>query len=117
MLPDHNPRFYERLLLGAGLEPAEDLVAWWIDARDPSRFERPARAIERARTRHGWTIRALDERRFDAELEVLRGVYNRAWEANWGFVPMTAEEFAFSAAFKRRYGVAPGRFRRSSPIG
>ncbi len=30
-----------------------------------------------------------------------------------------ASEFAFSAAFKRRYGVAPGRFRRStlSPVG
>jgi AraC-like DNA-binding protein len=25
-----------------------------------------------------------------------------------------ASEFAFSAAFKRRYGVAPGRFRRAA---
>ena len=98
----YNPPWYERLLLGAGLEPAEDLLAWWIDARDPSRFDRPGRVIERAKARHGWTIRPLDERRFDAELEILRGVYNRAWEANWGFVPMTEEEFAFSAADLRR---------------
>lgn len=101
MMP-YNPRFYEGLLLGAGLEPAEDLLAWWLDAHDPSRYDRPWRIVDRARARHGWTIRALDERRFDAELEILRGVYNSAWEANWGFVPMTAEEFAFSAADLRR---------------
>ena len=40
--------------------------------------------------------------RFAAELDRIRTVYNAAWEANWGFVPMTAEEFAFSAEDLRR---------------
>jgi GNAT superfamily N-acetyltransferase len=40
--------------------------------------------------------------RFAEDLGLLRSVYNRAWEANWGFVPMTEAEFAFSAEEMRR---------------
>ena len=31
-------------------------------------------------------------KRFDAELEIVRTIYNQAWEKNWGFVPMTRAE-------------------------
>ena len=32
-------------------------------------------------------------KRFDAEVEAVWQVYNSAWSRNWGFVPMTKEEF------------------------
>jgi GNAT superfamily N-acetyltransferase len=32
-------------------------------------------------------------KRWDAELERFRDLYNRAWEKNWGFVRYTNEEF------------------------
>jgi GNAT superfamily N-acetyltransferase len=35
--------------------------------------------------------------RFDAEVETAFAVYNAAWSANWGFVPMTDAEFRFAA--------------------
>jgi hypothetical protein len=101
MMP-YNPPWYEALLLGAGLEPAEDLLAWWTRADDLPDRERQERLEARARERYGWTIRTLDMGRFDADLARMREVYNRAWEANWGFVPMTEEEFAFAAEEFRR---------------
>ena len=30
--------------------------------------------------------------RFAEELAIVKEIYNRAWEKNWGFVPMTSEE-------------------------
>ena len=30
---------------------------------------------------------------FENELEIVRQIYNAAWSKNWGFVPMTPEEF------------------------
>ncbi len=97
-----NPPWYEGLLLGAGLEPAEDLLAWEVLTKDVLADERTDRILERARRRHGWTLRPIRMDRFAAELETVRGIYNRAWEANWGFVPMSEAEFAFAAEDLRR---------------
>jgi GNAT superfamily N-acetyltransferase len=101
MMPWNFP-WAEELLLGAGLAPAEDLLAWQVMTADLMADDRMERIVERARGRHGWAIRPIRMDRFDAELEVIRGLYNRAWEANWGFVPMSAEEFAFAAEDLRR---------------
>lgn len=98
LLMPYNPPWYEDLLRGAGLEPAEDLLAWWMEDRFFEDRDRILRVVERARRRHGWSLRPLRMDRFDEELERIREVYNRAWEANWGFVPMSPEEFAFAAA-------------------
>ncbi|MHC4924346.1 MAG: GNAT family N-acetyltransferase [Planctomycetota bacterium] len=96
MMP-YNPPWYADLLASAGCEPAEDLLAWDLHERTIDR-KRFGRIVERSRKKHGWTLRPLRMDRFDEEIDRIRSVYNRAWEANWGFVPMTAEEFAWAAA-------------------
>jgi GNAT superfamily N-acetyltransferase len=97
-----NPPWYEGLLLGAGLQPAEDLLAWrYLFAEVPA-DERRDRILERARGRHGWTLRPVRMDRFEEDLDVIRRIYNEAWEANWGFVPMSEAEFAFAAEDLRR---------------
>jgi len=35
---------------------------------------------------------------FKSEVDKLHDVYNAAWEKNWGFVPMTKDEFRFAAS-------------------
>jgi GNAT superfamily N-acetyltransferase len=98
----YNPPWYEELLLGAGLAPVEDLLAWEVLTAEVAGDERARRIVDRARKRHGWTIRPLRMDRFDEDVDLLRAVYNSAWEANWGFVPMTEEEFTFAAEDLRR---------------
>ena len=40
----------------------------------------------------GITLRPLNMKDFDGEVERIKALYNAAWEKNWGFVPMTDHE-------------------------
>jgi GNAT superfamily N-acetyltransferase len=90
MLMNHNPRYYEGLLLGAGLRPVKELYAWWIDEAPDLRpwLARAARIAAR-----GVTLRPIRKRDLAAEVERVKGIYSEAWYDNWGSVRMTDAEF------------------------
>lgn len=92
----YNREDYDALLLGAGLAKVKDLVAYWIPSAGPIP-ERVVRIAERTLYRQGYTVRMLDLKRWDAEIDTLLDLYNRCWERNWGFVPMTEAEFRHAA--------------------
>ncbi len=93
----HNPPWYESLLLGAGFAAVKNLLVFQGDHRDGVP-ERLTRAIELIKRRQGITVRPLDMKRFSQEVETIKSLYNRAWERNWGFVPMTDREIDHAAA-------------------
>ena len=89
MMP-YNPRYYPALLERAGFVKAKDLVAFNLKSQTiPDRLSRFGDEIAK---REGVTVRSLDMKRFKVDVNRVRVVYNRAWERNWGFVPMTDEE-------------------------
>lgn len=91
VMMSHNPPYYARLVEAAGLAKAKDLLAYWIDgSRVPERLQS---AMERLAARAGVTIRSLRMKDLPAEVRRVQEVYNAAWSRNWGFVPMTEEEF------------------------
>lgn len=98
-LTSWNPPYYDSLLQNAGLSIAKDLVGYWLPYgeagfRVPPRVEAlAARAKERAKL----TFRDIDPKRYWDEVELCWQIYNSAWERNWGFVPMTRDEFMFQA--------------------
>lgn len=88
----HNPRYYPDLFDSAGFVKAKDLLAFLFD--DPDAM--PQRWLEmsdRMVNRHGAKLRTLDLRHFRRDVDAMKEVYNSAWARNWGFVPMTDEEF------------------------
>jgi GNAT superfamily N-acetyltransferase len=91
MMP-YNPPYYEGLLTGWGLEKVKDLLAHKGTvakfARD--RLELLERRIRRSEPRV--SVRGLRMDKFDQEVDLVRKLYNAAWERNWGFVPMTDAE-------------------------
>jgi GNAT superfamily N-acetyltransferase len=93
MMP-HNPRYYVTLLEQAGFTKAKDL--WVYQGGSEERYipvpERLARGTELIRQRQGITLRALNLKDFEGEVERIKELYNAAWEKNWGFVPMTEHE-------------------------
>jgi GNAT superfamily N-acetyltransferase len=94
MMP-HNPPHYAKLLEGAGLRKAKDLLAYQRTSEGlPDRL---TEASEGLRARYDIRIRTLDLGRFGEEVAVIKRLYNEAWERNWGFVPMTDEEIDFLA--------------------
>ena len=91
----HNPPYYGRLLEGAGLARAKDLLAYWMGTNEAP--ERLVRGAERLEKREGVTLRPLRMDRLADEVRLIQGIYNSAWARNWGFVPMTDEEFQYIA--------------------
>jgi GNAT superfamily N-acetyltransferase len=55
--------------------------------------EKIARISEKVKKREGITIRQANLKNWDAEVRLIKELYNAAWEKNWGFVPMTDKEF------------------------
>ncbi len=95
MMP-YNPPYYAGLITGLGYRKAKDLVACYYDCRGDIP-EYLTRFSARVQERLPVTVRMLDRSRFEEEVRTAFGVYNRAWAANWGFVPMTEAEFAYMA--------------------
>jgi hypothetical protein len=92
----YNPPYYIDLCEKLGLKKAEDLLAFYLDDAHPI-SERWLNIVEKMRTRSRIKIRTIRMNEFESELEIVRTIYNDAWSKNWGFVPMTEEEFQHTA--------------------
>lgn len=88
MMP-HNPRYYVQLTEQAGFKKAMDLICYQGTGAMP---ERLVRATQIVAQRQGVTLRPLNMKRFKEEVELVKVLYNAAWEKNWGFVPLTDPE-------------------------
>ena len=86
----HNPRYYADLVERAGFAKARDLLCYEGSGdAPPQRLVEGARKMaERARVR----LRPLDMKRFWAEVELVKALYNASWEDNWGFIPLNDAE-------------------------
>jgi len=89
MMP-HNPPYYVALHQGYGFTKAKDLIAFASPDGPPP--ERITRAVNVIAERKGITLRPLNMKRFKEEVELVKALYNQAWERNWGFVPLTNAE-------------------------
>jgi len=91
MMPHTRP-YYLDFMRDLGYERAKDLLAFHYEWQGavPERFARLARRVEE---RTSIRVREMDTSRFEQEVATAFEIYNSAWERNWGFVPMTREEF------------------------
>ncbi len=121
MMP-HNPPWYGELIEQAGFRKARDLLVYQggsLDRVVPTP-ERLTRGVELIRKRMGLTLRPLREAEFAREVERIKGMYNRSWERNWGFVPLTGAEIDHLAAQFRPVVVpdlAPFLEKDGEPVG
>lgn len=93
-----NPKYYETLHDSAGLKQAKDLVAYFLPTDKISALpEKVIKYAERVKKESRISFRDFDLKNFDREVEICFDIYNSAWEKNWGFFPMTREEFVFAA--------------------
>lgn len=96
MMP-YNPPSYPPLIEAAGFRKVKDLLAQWFTI-SPEPLDRLRRLSERVRRKEKEIVfRSVTKRGLFRDLPKIREVYNAAWEKNWGFVPMTAEEMEFMA--------------------
>lgn len=95
MMP-YNPPYYGALIEGAGFRKAKDLWAYLARASDVVE-EKAMRVGDRALGANGFHVRPIRMKAFREDVERVWEVYNSAWMRNWGFIPMSREEFLHSA--------------------
>jgi hypothetical protein len=89
----YNPPYYVELLESCGFKKAIDLYAYYVDDRSLVTPEKLRRVADRLKEREKISVRTINLKDFAREVELVREVYNDAWSRNWGFVPVTREEF------------------------
>jgi len=96
ILMTYNPRYYPLLCDTYGFKKSKDLYAYLLENEKviTEKLERGQRLV---RDRYKLTVRNVDFKNLDRDIIVLKDLYNRSWEKNWGAVAMTDEEFDFLA--------------------
>ncbi len=94
-----NPKYYEELHDKYGLTKAKDLVAYIIaKEKNVGLPEKVVNYVKRLRAENSRIkFRDFNTKDFTGEVEKCFEIYNAAWEKNWGFFPMSKEEFMFAA--------------------
>ncbi len=104
IMMNYNPSWYPARYEAAGLSKAKDLLAFKV-RRSPE-LDRLLALADKLIARHGVRLRGLNMKDFPKEVDRILDLYNRCWEKNWGFVPMTESEVRHFAS-ELRYGIDP----------
>ena len=92
----YNPPYYAGLLERAGLKKAKDLFAY-ITTATATAGHKAMRVAERAMRSSRVVIRPVNMKKFQADVDSIWSIYSSAWIRNWGFAPLTREEFRLLA--------------------
>jgi GNAT superfamily N-acetyltransferase len=95
MMPYTKPD-YPDLMTRLGYSKAKDLLAYEYEYQG-SIPDHLVRFSQRIRERKRIVIRPINMQRFVEDVETIFRIYNAAWSRNWGFVPVTEEEFRSTA--------------------
>jgi len=87
----YTPEYYLELAERYGMKKAMDLYGYYLDDTMPI-AERVVKVAEQVQHREDLVIRKLNLKKLREEVEKVKYIYNKAWEKNWGFVPLTDEE-------------------------
>ncbi len=92
----YNPPYYIQFFEKFGLKKAMDLYAYLIEGKNPPP-KKLVRIAEKVREKENLVVRPLKMKNYDEEVKKVHHIYNNAWSKNWGFVPMTGDEFSHLA--------------------
>jgi GNAT superfamily N-acetyltransferase len=95
MMP-YNPPYIPKLAEQFGLKKAVDLVAYKL-TKGTGISQRISGVVDRLMKRSNISIRPINMKDFENELDRVNEIYNSAWEQNWGFVPLYEDEFRYTA--------------------
>ncbi|MGN8226380.1 GNAT family N-acetyltransferase [Gracilimonas sp. BCB1] len=92
MMP-YNFSYYDELIKNAGFQKEMDMYAYIVDTETVA-VDRMSRAMEIVKKRlPDIEIRPVNLKKMDSEIKIVREIFNKAWKDNWGFIPLSEEEF------------------------
>ena len=103
----YNPPYYEKLFEENGFKKTQDLYAYWGEvAMLPKVREKLLPICEQIQERLGATVRSVDVKNFQRDVEMFLNIYNRGLTNTWGYVPMSLKEIE-EMAFFLKYLIVP----------
>ncbi len=98
LMQTYNKPYYINLVEKEGYTKQVDLIAWnWEGQNYDDKSVRLLNTLQERLKRNNIIIRKVSLKDFKNETVKLREVYNKAWDHNTGFVPLTDEEFDYLA--------------------
>ena len=91
IMTSHSPRYYGAAIETCGYQPAQDMLAYELDIHSYTSPVSMQDLISRNSDRV--KVRQLDPKNKVADFDLMRDIFNDAWQDNWNFVPFTQEEF------------------------
>lgn len=99
----YNPPYYHQLMEKYGMKKAKDLYAYYHSTQAPIP-EKLQRVVEKLTKKKNIVVRPILRKTLEEDTEKMLRVYTSAWAKNWGFVPITENEFnATKEKLKRIY--------------
>ena len=93
ILMPYNKEYYDKIIKNAGYSKEMDLLAYLV-TQDSVDHDRANRAMDIVKKRlPGIRIRKINLRKIKDEVKIIREIFNSAWSKNWGFIPLSKEEF------------------------
>ena len=91
VMTSHSPRYYGAAIEACGYQSAQDMLAYELDIHSYTSPVSMQDLISRNSDRV--KVRQLDPKNKVADFDLMRDIFNDAWQDNWNFVPFTQEEF------------------------
>lgn len=92
LMPYHK-EYYDDIIKNSGYKKEMDLLAYLV-TQDSVDHERANRAMDIVKKRlPGISIRKIKMRKIKEEVKIIREIFNSAWKNNWGFIPLSSDEF------------------------
>lgn len=98
IMMSYNPKYYIKLLETYGCHLSMKMFAYKLEEQEVLKNEKLIRVKDIALQRAKCTVRTINKSKLNVEIENVKKIYNKAWENNWGFVPMTDPELELMAS-------------------
>ena len=96
IMMNYNHPYYADLIQSADYKKAKDVFAYDvpINVDLPEKVKMVVKKVEQS---ENISYRPVNLKKWDQEIKTMFDIYNKAWEKNWGFVPMSESEFLLMA--------------------
>lgn len=96
----YNAPYYQAHIESCGYSKEMDLLAYMIyTSKASERSIKMEKLLSVRLERSDIFVRKINLKNFKKEVELIKIIYDKAWEKNWGFVPPSENEFAHLASF------------------
>lgn len=91
ILTPWHPPYLQAHLEELGFEKWRDLHSWRLNTQThrPEKISKPLRVKKR---RSDFTVRPINRRSMDHDIQTLVKLFNDGWRDNWGFLPLSEED-------------------------